>query len=70
MYTCDFLEHLAKSHAVYFLQQLNLNRLDVVNFLSHGIEKNEEEELIFTEGCQEGGPHNGSWDLGERYATS
>ena len=26
--------------------------------------------LIFTEGCQEGGPHLGSWDLGERYATS
>ena len=27
-------------------------------------------ELIFTEGCQENGPHIGSWDLGERYATS
>jgi len=26
--------------------------------------------LIFTEGCQEGGPHIGSWDLGERYARS
>ena len=26
--------------------------------------------MIFTEGCQEGGPHIGSWDLGERYATS
>ncbi|MBU0676844.1 MAG: glucosylceramidase, partial [Verrucomicrobia bacterium] len=26
--------------------------------------------LIFTEGCQEGGPHIGSWDLGERYAHS
>ena len=29
-----------------------------------------DKELIFTEGCQEGGPHNGSWDLGERYDTS
>ena len=29
-----------------------------------------DKELIFTEGCQEGGPHTGSWDLGERYATS
>ena len=29
-----------------------------------------DKELIFTEGCQEGGPHIGSWDLGERYATS
>ena len=27
-------------------------------------------QLIFTEGCQEGGPHIGSWDLGERYAKS
>ena len=26
--------------------------------------------LIFTEGCQENGPHIGSWKLGERYATS
>ena len=29
-----------------------------------------DKELIFTEGCQEGGPHIGSWGLGERYATS
>jgi glucosylceramidase len=27
-------------------------------------------QLLFTEGCQEGGPHHGSWDLGERYARS
>jgi len=26
--------------------------------------------LLFTEGCQEGGPHLGSWELGERYAHS
>lgn len=26
--------------------------------------------LLFTEGCQEGGPHHGSWALGERYARS
>jgi len=29
-----------------------------------------DKQLIFTEGCQEGGPHFGSWDLGERYARS
>ena len=29
-----------------------------------------DKQLIFTEGCQEGGPHISSWDLGERYATS
>lgn len=26
--------------------------------------------LLFTEGCQEGGPHTGEWGLGERYARS
>ncbi len=35
-----------ESHAVYFLQQQNLNRLDVVNFLSHGIEREQEQEKV------------------------
>lgn len=26
--------------------------------------------LLFTEGCQEGGPHIGAWEVGERYARS
>jgi glucosylceramidase len=26
--------------------------------------------LLFTEGCQEGGPHRGEWSLAERYARS
>jgi len=29
-----------------------------------------DKQLLFTEGCQEGGPHIGSWELGERYARS
>jgi len=29
-----------------------------------------DKHLIFTEGCQEAGPHLGSWDTGERYAHS
>jgi len=29
-----------------------------------------DKQLLFTEGCQEGGPHTGSWDLGERYGRS
>lgn len=29
-----------------------------------------DKHLVFTEGCQEGGPHIGSWALGERYAHS
>ena len=29
-----------------------------------------DKKLLFTEGCQEGGPHHGSWLTGERYARS
>ncbi|MBN1384670.1 MAG: glycoside hydrolase family 30 protein [Elusimicrobia bacterium] len=29
-----------------------------------------DKKLLFTEGCQEGGPHTGSWALGEKYARS
>ena len=29
-----------------------------------------DKQLLFTEGCQEGGPHIGSWHVGERYARS
>lgn len=29
-----------------------------------------DKQLLFTEGCQEGGPHTGEWALGERYARS
>lgn len=29
-----------------------------------------DKKLLFTEGCQEGGPHLGSWLTGERYAQS
>ncbi len=29
-----------------------------------------DKQLLFTEGCQEGGPHTGEWELAERYARS
>ena len=29
-----------------------------------------DKQLLFTEGCQEGGPHTGEWELGERYGRS
>jgi glucosylceramidase len=29
-----------------------------------------DKKLLFTEGCQEGGPHLGEWELGERYGRS
>lgn len=38
-----------ESHAVYFLQEQNLNRLDVVNFLSHGLEKDTEIDDLVNE---------------------
>src|SRR3546814_36047 len=34
------------SHAVYYLQQQGVTRLDVVNFLSHGITKQPQEESV------------------------
>ena len=36
------------SHAVYYLQQQGISRLDVVNFLSHGITKNQQAETQST----------------------
>jgi glucosylceramidase len=29
-----------------------------------------DKQLLFTEGCQEGGPHLGAWEVGERYARN
>jgi glucosylceramidase len=29
-----------------------------------------DKKLVFTEGCQEGGPHSGEWAVGERYGRS
>ncbi len=29
-----------------------------------------DKQLLFTEGCQEGGPHTGEWGVGERYGRS
>ena len=29
-----------------------------------------DKHLLFIEGCQEGGPHHGSWAVGERYGRS
>jgi len=36
------------SHAVYYLQQQGISRLDVVNFLSHGITKNQQAQTQST----------------------
>ncbi len=42
------------SHAVYFLHQQGLTRLDVVNYISHGVRKNTQQEPAKqTEGAEE-----------------
>ena len=41
------------SHAVYFLQQQGVTRLDVVNFISHGIRKDQAEHVKPVESAQE-----------------
>ena len=41
-----------ESHAVYFLQKQDLTRLDVINYISHGIKKDKDEigeEIYFTD---------------------
>ncbi|MBU3592136.1 ATP-dependent Clp protease ATP-binding subunit ClpA [Polynucleobacter sp. 78F-HAINBA] len=41
------------SHAVYFLQQQGVTRLDVVNFISHGVRKDQAESVKPAEAAQE-----------------
>jgi ATP-dependent Clp protease ATP-binding subunit ClpA len=41
------------SHAVYFLQQQGVTRLDIVNFISHGVRKDQAEQVKPAESTQE-----------------
>jgi len=41
------------SHAVYFLQQQGVTRLDVVNFISHGVRKDQAEQVKPVDAAQE-----------------
>ncbi len=41
------------SHAVYFLQQQGVTRLDVVNFISHGVRKDQTEQVKPADATQE-----------------
>ena len=41
------------SHAVYFLQQQGVTRLDIVNFISHGVRKDQVEHVKPAESTQE-----------------
>ncbi len=55
-----------ESHAVYFLAQQNITRLNVVNYISHGFAK-ADEEPISPEGM---GEHKGSKDPLSAYAVN
>ncbi|THF62407.1 ATP-dependent Clp protease ATP-binding subunit ClpA [Pseudothauera nasutitermitis] len=50
------------SHAVYFLQRQNISRLDVVNFISHGIAKTPQQGA--------GAPNRGEAEAGEQEQES
>ena len=49
------------SHAVYYLHQQGVTRLDVVNFISHGVRKDQQTDAAkASEGVEEGQPSEGS----------
>jgi len=49
------------SHAVYYLHQQGVTRLDVVNFISHGVRKDQQTDAAkASEGVEEGQPAEGS----------
>jgi ATP-dependent Clp protease ATP-binding subunit ClpA len=63
-----------EAQAVYFLNKHNVTRLDVINYISHGISKGEEEEGTGTdsvngEGEEEGGENSSRTPL-ESYAVN
>ena len=48
------------SHAVYYLHQQGVTRLDVVNFISHGVRKDQQTDAAkASEGVEEGAPADG-----------
>jgi ATP-dependent Clp protease ATP-binding subunit ClpA len=61
------------SHAVYFLNQQDVHRLDVVNYLSHGIARHEDEPSQSAqdgEGRTEGGEGEGKGDPLTEFASN
>jgi ATP-dependent Clp protease ATP-binding subunit ClpA len=60
-----------ESQAVYFLKQQNIARIDVVNFISHGISKlNGEQEDTETESLDDDSAGEGSSAALDNYATN
>jgi ATP-dependent Clp protease ATP-binding subunit ClpA len=53
-----------ESHAVFLLKQQDVNRIDIVNFIAHGVGKEDEESETQGEGISEGG------EEGEKQASA
>src|SRR5438067_9961608 len=58
------------SHAVYFLNQRGVTRLDVVNFIAHGITKHPQEKKEKAENAQEGEAESGTQGALEAYTIN
>lgn len=60
-----------ESHAVYLLNKQNITRLDVVNYLAHGVSKQEAEKADESEEVESGGvEQESSGSPLEKYATN
>ena len=58
------------SHAVYLLNKQDISRLDVVNFLAHGISKVEQERDAVDRGAEQGSAENEAGSPLEKYTTN
>src|SRR6266852_6095381 len=58
------------SHAVYFLNQRGVTRLDVVNFIAHGITKHPQEKKDKSESSQDGDGEGSSQGALEAYTIN
>ena len=58
------------SHAVYFLNQRGVTRLDVVNFIAHGITKHPQEKKDKSEASQDGEGEGSSQGALEAYTST
>ncbi|MCV2883963.1 ATP-dependent Clp protease ATP-binding subunit ClpA [Aestuariibacter sp. AA17] len=59
-----------ESQAVYILKKADVTRLDVVNFISHGVTKNEDDEASHIESDEEGGETEESASVLAKYSTN
>ncbi|MBU2977063.1 ATP-dependent Clp protease ATP-binding subunit ClpA [Alteromonas sp. C1M14] len=58
-----------ESHAVYILKKADVTRLDVVNFISHGVSKNEDESPASGESVEESAEGEESGSALSKYST-